>query len=221
MQIQRLKRLMNIISDIKHNPASNPDRLCACFAISRRQFYKDRDLLAAMGFVFHFSRKQNRLLLDKEPAEGALDGIFALLEAARSLINQDNLFAVMAAWEALQGLLAPLPPRINKIFQQGLQTLLLEEGLGCSLEIFNQLQAGLQHGRRIMVLLKGEASPLMLAPRELTLEQGVLYLLSDTLNASHPLAVMLKDREYPALAVRHIRKAAATPFFAPQSFVQP
>jgi predicted DNA-binding transcriptional regulator YafY len=214
MQIQRLKRLMNIISDIKHNPASNPDCLCACFAISRRQFYKDRDLLAAMGFGFHFSRKQNRLLLDKEPAETAPDGIFALLEAARSLINQDNLFAFMAAWETLQGLLALLPPRLNKIFQHGLQTLLLEEGLACSLENFNQLRASLRHGRRIVVLLKGETSPLMLAPRELTLEQGVLYLLSDTLSASHPLAVILKNREYPALAARHIRKVAVTPFFA-------
>ena len=219
MQVQRLVRLMNIISDMKHNPRSNPDALCARFAISRRQFYKDRDTLEAMGFNFHFSRRRNRLVLDREPIIGSfkLDELMALMLAGQSLIFKDDLNQVLTAFAGIRRMLDSLPAQEKKYFSNAFDQLLLEEGLGCSQAMLDEISACLLEERRIVVLLKKEEAPLMLDPRELALFKGTLYLISGNLDSNHPASSHITTGQTykNVLNLRLVRKIVPTPFFSP------
>lgn len=220
MQLQRLNRLMSIISDIRHNPRSTPDELCARFAISRRQFYKDRDTLETLGYVFHFSRSQNRLLMDSQP-QPAWDGLFSLCLAVQALLLKDDLNAVLRGLQTMRELLAGLAvARPQKLLAQALEQLIWEQGLGCGQAVLDELLKCISEGRRVVILLKEHDQHFLLDPQQVALFQGVAYLVSSMLPAAHQLACLLPVEGAQAsqmklgLALRHIRKVVPTPFYA-------
>ncbi len=228
MQLTRLIRLMSIISDIKLNPKSNPDSLCARFAISHRQFYKDRDTLMELGFRFHFSRRRARLILDEEPG-GAfkLEGFVALMLAVQRAAQEDDLNLVLSGMNALKGLLPLLPPPNIKAMTAALNQAVLHNTLKCPQQVLDEAFACIQDGRRVVVLLKKLEPQLMLDLEELILREGVLYLVSPTMPVDHPLATLLAfqddhtklfSRLRLGLAVEHIRKIVPTPFFSQRAF---
>ena len=51
----RLQRLLLLINDIKTNPCQTPAALYASLGVSRAMFYKDRQALRELGFVFRLS----------------------------------------------------------------------------------------------------------------------------------------------------------------------
>jgi hypothetical protein len=224
MQIQRLARLMSIIGDIRHNPASGIDGLCARFLISRRQFYKDRDSLLALGYEFHFSRKNNRLMLDTQPETGehgpAPDELMALLLSVKASLQSDELCQVLAACSGLEKITASLPGKLKKIFLPAIRQVLWEEGLKISPAMFNELMLCIQEQRRIIALFPDDNPPLILDPESLVLREGVLCLKSPSLPPGHPAGILLAGFTPPAygLILARVRKIVPTPFFSPKDF---
>jgi len=66
---RRLQRLLTIINEIKTTPHQVPEALYTRLGISRAMFYKDCQVLKALGLTFHYDR-QHRVSL------AHLDGSF-------------------------------------------------------------------------------------------------------------------------------------------------
>ena len=120
MNSRRLARLMDIICDIKAHPRRGPDEMCSRLGISRRQFYKDRDALLAMGFSFHYSRRQEGFVLDKELTYNvrglSLAELFALVLAVRELTRLSDFSLAMGALAGLRTLVGQLPEELQPMF---------------------------------------------------------------------------------------------------------
>jgi predicted DNA-binding transcriptional regulator YafY len=223
MQIQRLSRLMSIISDIRRNHASNMDDLCSRFSISRRQFYNDRNALSALGYEFHFSRKRGRLVLDAQPENGewpcrlSPDELMSLILAVKAAIQADSLTQILTAIAGLEKITAALPPRFKKFFAPAIKQLLWDDGLKISAAMLDELMTCIQEGRRIVALMFDEQQPLILDPKGLALYQGTLCLCTPSLPPDHPAGILLPDLTPPSrgLALARVRKIVPTPFFSP------
>jgi predicted DNA-binding transcriptional regulator YafY len=224
MRTRRLARLMSIINDIRYNPASDIDQLCARFLISRRQFYKDRDSLAALGYEFHFSRKRGRLVLDSQPRteEHSLppDELMALFLSIKDSLQKDNLYQALAAGSGAEKMAAALPPPLKRIFLPALKQVLWEDGLKISPEMFTEIMLCIQEQRRIVALFSDERPPLLLDPAGLVLQQGVLCLRTPSLPPDYPDGILLAGFTPPAggLVLARVRKIVPTPFFSPRGF---
>ena len=196
---------MHIITDIKNNPRSNPDDLCARFGISRRQFYKDRDDLLELGFDFHFSRRLGKLVLDKQfnilQNKLGLEEIFTLIEGINALALQDNLYSVLGGLTALRNLLPLLPIKYELFFREITENMIMKQTLGCSTEMLDKLQPTIQSGYRLALEMHNQGNAILADPQELTLNNGQLELICSN----------LPDR----IIVRQIANFQQTPFYSP------
>jgi hypothetical protein len=224
MQAQRLARLMSIINDVRHNPVSNIDELCARFLISRRQFYKDRESLLALGYELHFSRKGSRLVLDRQPEAGIQvllpDELMALILSVKEAVKADSLYQVLTASSGLEKISAALPPKFKKMFLPAIKQLVWEEALNISPAMFNEIARCIQERRRVVALPREEQPPLMLDPEGLALSRGSLCLISPSLPPDHPDVILLPGpgAAVHGLLLARVRKIVPTPFFSPRDF---
>ena len=132
MNSRRLARLMGIICEIKAHPRRDPDEMCRRLGISRRQFYKDRETLAEMGFAFHFSRRLPGFVLDKELTFNvtgmSLADLFALVLAVRELTQLSDFALAMGALTGLKNLVQGLPDPIKHTFSEALDKVVVADG---------------------------------------------------------------------------------------------
>ncbi|MGD8561400.1 MAG: hypothetical protein PVG03_02655 [Desulfarculaceae bacterium] len=217
MNSRRLARLMGIICDIKAHPRRSPEEMCRRLKVSRRQFYKDRDALAEMGFSFHYSRRQPGFVLDKELTFNAaglsLADLFALILAVRQLTRLSDFALAMGALAGLRNLVEQLPENLQPLFSEALDQVVVADGFSCSPEVLHTLQPAIAEGRRVVLLLEptgkddGDDQRLTVDPKRLFLRNGSLYLEAEGL-----------DQEGPGLvAMARVRKIIPTPFYSPPS----
>lgn len=209
MNSRRLARLMGIICDIKANPRRSPDEMCRRFSVSRRQFYKDRDTLARMGFGFHYARGKQGFLLDKELTFNvsglSLADLFALILAVRELTGLSDFGLAMGALAGLRRLVEQLPAGPRELFQDAVDEVVVADGFGCPPEVLRELEPAINQGRRVVLVVErdGQAQRLSVDPRLLTLKEGRLSLEADGLEGGR-------------IALAEVRKVIATPFFSPR-----
>lgn len=212
MNSRRLARLMGMICDIKAHPRRSPEEMCRHYKISRRQLYKDRDSLAAMGFTFHHSRKNGGFVLDKELTFSvggmSLSGLFALVLAVRQLTRLSDFALAMGALAGLRSLVAALPEPVRPLFQDALEQLVVADGFGCAPEVLHQLLPAIEQGRRVVLVM--ESTPeveqqVSVDPQRLLLREGALFLEATGLEGSGPGLV----------ALARVRRVIPTPFFSP------
>src|SRR5215472_3199096 len=53
---RRIQRLLALVNEIKTNPRQEPRLLCRVLGVSRAMLYKDRQVLAQVGFTFRYDR---------------------------------------------------------------------------------------------------------------------------------------------------------------------
>lgn len=210
MNSRRLARLMGIICEIKSHPRRSPEEMCRRFDISRRQFYKDREDLARLGFDFSYDRGREGFVLSAEKARLAngmsMADLFALLMAVRGLIAGDDFSLANAGLEGLRNLVAQLPgPRAGE-FEQALEQLVVIDGFGCDAALYQDLMEVVRQGQRIVLMVQGAAEERShtVDPRRLLLNGGVLYLEADGLDGGGPGLV----------AVSRIRKVIPMPLYS-------
>ncbi|MCB2228477.1 MAG: hypothetical protein KQH53_17485 [Desulfarculaceae bacterium] len=182
MNSRRLARLMDIICDIKAHPRRSPDEMCARLQISRRQFYKDRDTLLAMGFGFHYSRGRGGFVLDKETTfnvQGmSLAELFALILAVRELTRLSDFSLAMGAVAGLRTLVRQLPDGVRDWFDEAVDGVVVADGFGCDSEVLTALEEAIRGEWQVVLVLEqghGEKR-LTVAPRQLYLREGTLFL---------------------------------------------
>jgi predicted DNA-binding transcriptional regulator YafY len=209
MNSRRLARLMDIICDIKAHPRRSPEEMCARLQISRRQFYKDRDTLLAMGFGFHYSRGRGGFVLDKEltfNVQGmSLAELFALILAVRELTRLSDYSLAMGALAGLRTLVRQLPPGVRPWFNQAVDGVVVADGFGCDAHGRAGLEEAIrEEWRVVLVLEQGQGERRMsVAPRELYLREGSLFLEAsgDELG------------EGGLVALSRVRRVISTPIF--------
>ena len=70
---RRLQRLLMIINEIKTTPHQAPEALYTSLGISRAMFYKDCQVLKALGLAFHYDRPQRRYIITQDRYLPVLD----------------------------------------------------------------------------------------------------------------------------------------------------
>ena len=182
MNSRRLARLMDIICDIKAHPRRSPDEMCARLQISRRQFYKDRDTLSAMGFGFHYSRGRGGFVLDKEltfSVQGmSLAELFALILAVRELTRLSDYSLAMGAIAGLRTLVRQLPSSVRSWFDEAVDGVVVADGFGCDPQVLVGLEEAIKgEWQVVLVLEQGQGEKrLSVYPQEIYLREGALFL---------------------------------------------
>lgn len=147
---QRLFRLMRILVEIKTAPAQHPDQLRCILGISKSQFYKDKKLLAHMGFEFAFDRSARRFVVTRDatlPIETlTLTEQFSLVMALRQLSAAGDYLLTFEGLNAAKKLAAGLPgPLREGLFEE----VVLKEGFGCERNVMETLQKAITENWRI------------------------------------------------------------------------
>lgn len=213
MNSRRLARLMGIICDIKANPRRTPEEMCHRYHISRRQFYKDRDALAEMGFTFHHSRRVEGFILDKELTFNvsgmSLADLFALILAVRQVTRLSDFALAMGALAGLRNMVEQLPETVQPLFLEALEQVVVADGFGCPPEILHTLLPALAERRRVILILDGvsEERRITVDPKRLFLREGALFLEAEGLESAGAGLV----------ALSRVRKVIPTPFFSPEA----
>src|SRR5919197_1052100 len=70
---RRLQRLLMIINEMKTTPHQAPAALYTSLGISRAMFYKDCEVLKALGLAFHYDRQQGRYIITQDRYLPVLD----------------------------------------------------------------------------------------------------------------------------------------------------
>src|SRR5215510_15933706 len=88
---RRLQRLLMIINEIKTTPHQAPETLYTSLGISRAMFYKDCQVLKALGLAFHYNRQQRRYILTQDRYLPVLalstSEVLALIMAVRQMTS--------------------------------------------------------------------------------------------------------------------------------------
>jgi len=212
MNSRRLARLMGIICDIKAHPRRSPEQMCRRLDISRRQFYKDREVLAELGFAFHYSRRQNGFVLDKEltfNVQGmSLADLFALILAVRQLTQLNDFAVAMGALAGLRTMVEQLPEVVRKVFAEVLEQVVVADGFSCSPRVLEDLQRAVARGWRAVLVLEGGAGReerLDCKPLRLFLRDGTLFLEAEGIGGGATPGLV---------ALSRVRKVILTPLFS-------
>lgn len=221
MNSRRLARLMGIICEIKAHPRRDPDEMCRRLSISRRQFYKDRETLAGMGFAFHFSRRLPGFVLDKELTFNvsgmSLADLFALVLAVRELTQLSDFALAMGALSGLKNLVGGLPESIKDTFSEAMDKVVVADGFNCRPEVLYDLQPAIAEHRRVVLEMtnpakggaeesEGQGQRLGVDPKRLFLREGILYLE----------AAGMESGGTNLVALSRVRRVIATPFYSPE-----
>lgn len=210
MNSRRLARLMGIICDIKAHPRRSPEDMCRRYSVSRRQFYKDRDLLGGMGFAFHYSRKRSGFVLDRELTFNvsgmSLANLFALILAVRQLSQLSDFALAMGALAGLRTMVEQLPDQLRSVFSEVVDQVVVADGFGCQPEVMHDLQKAIKEGSRAVLVMGqggGDDQRLDVKPRQLLLRNGQLYLKAEG----------IEKNKTSLLALVRVRKVIPTPLF--------
>jgi predicted DNA-binding transcriptional regulator YafY len=202
---------MRTICEIKAHPRRDPEEMRRRLGISRRQFYKDRETLAQLGFSFHYSRKRRGFVLDKELtfslAGMSLADLFTLILAVRELAQHSDFALAMGALAGLRNMVAQLPEEIRPLFSDALDQVVVGDGFGCRPEVLDALLPAVVERRRVVLVLsqgRGEER-LPVDPKRLLLRRGALFLEAGGLG----------DGDAGLAALSRVRKVIPTPFFSP------
>ena len=178
---RRLFRLMRILVEIKTAPAQTPERLRRALGVSKSQFYKDKELLANMGFEFAFQRSAGRFVIVRDatlPVENlTLTEQLSLIMALRQLSAAGDYLLTFEGFNAARKLAAGLPgPLRDALFEE----VVLREGFGCDRAVMETLQKAISENWRIELRYRkpGDAEPRShrIDPYHLFFRRRALYL---------------------------------------------
>jgi len=189
---------MSIICDIRAQPHRTPEELCRRHKVSKRQFYKDRDTLAEMGFTFHFDRSKDRFVLEKDffrfNVRGlSLADLFALILAVKELTRLSDFGLAQGALSGLRSLVDSLPDEMRAMFGEAVDEVVIEDAFQCAPQVLNELTKAVEERRKVLLFMSGpnEDRPLDASPRRLFLKDGRLFLEAEGLDGPSPGLVAL------------------------------
>jgi len=110
---RRLQRLLTLINEIKTTPHQAPETLYNSLGISRPMFYKDRQVLKALGLAFHYDRQQRRYIITQDRYLPVLNlstsEMLALIMAVRQIASTADHTLTYEAIAALHKVVSNTP----------------------------------------------------------------------------------------------------------------
>src|SRR5262249_24006732 len=179
---RRLQRLLMIINEIKTIPHQMPEALYTSLGISSAMFYKDRQVLKALGLAFHYDRRQRRYVITQDRYLPVLNlstsEMLALIMAVRQMASTGDHTLTYEAIAALCKVVSNTPTEIRAFLQASLDDVVLQDGFGCNPTILHDLwQACQEHQRLRIVHERGEGPrDWVIDPYQLFFKRRALYL---------------------------------------------
>lgn len=179
---RRIQRLLALINEIKTNPRQEPRRLCSALGVSRAMFYKDRQVLAQVGFTFRYDRGQRQHVITQDRFLPVLEltssEVLALIMAVRQLSSTGDYTLTYEAIAALRKVISNTPAEVRAFFQVSIDAGVLQEGFGCNANILEELWSACQEHRRLrMVHDRGDGPrEWLIDPYQIFFKRRALYL---------------------------------------------
>jgi len=179
---RRLQRLLAIINEIKTNPHQAPEALYTSLSISRAMFYKDCQVLKALGFAFHYDRQQRRYSITHDRFLPVLDlsttEMLALIMAVRQIASTGDYTLTYEAIAALRKVVSNTPVEVRAFLQASLDDVVLQEGFVCNATILHDLWRACQERQRVRIVHDSGAGPhaWVIDPYQIFFKRRALYL---------------------------------------------
>ncbi|MFH0809461.1 MAG: hypothetical protein V2A77_03170 [Pseudomonadota bacterium] len=227
----RLRRLLDISGMVRRNPRLNMAEILDRLAISRSQFYRDRQELRRLGFTFgRRGRAKNSFFLDQDlllpPVAISVSELLLLSSAVAALAHAGHAETAYLGLRSLLALVARLPEEVGVTLLPYVEEVAVAEGFfGCRLELLDALVEAIQQRRRVViqraVAASGEAQNLREEDpaREETLSQETLSIDPHRLAAGPDGRLRIEgfwvERNLPvAVPLTDILQVGLTPFFS-------
>ncbi|GAB6060011.1 helix-turn-helix transcriptional regulator [Desulfonatronum parangueonense] len=211
---RRIHRLLLIIREIRDNPRQELSGLLERLGVSRTQFYKDRKVLANMGFSFTYSTEHGFSI-----TADALAPTLDLTLSDRLLL----MFALGHLWSSGEGHLVARALRVGRKLAAGLDEpfrsqvldefdrVVMHEGYGCRPEVLDALEQSVLERRRVRILYEsrhsGEYSWREIDPLRIYFLQRSLYLYARCPD---------KNPSFRTFRLNRVREVRFTPVRSPQ-----
>jgi predicted DNA-binding transcriptional regulator YafY len=179
---RRLQRLLTIINEIKTTPHQAPEALYTSLGISRAMFYKDCQVLKALGLAFHYDRQQRQYVITQDRYLPVLalstSELLALIMAVRQIASTGDHTLTYEAIAALRKVVSNTPIEVRAFLEASLDDVVLQDGFGCNPTILHDLwQACQEHQRLGIVYDRGDGPrQWVIDPYQLFFKRRALYL---------------------------------------------
>src|SRR5437016_3200275 len=131
---RRIQRLLALINEIKTNPHQEPRLLGRALGVSRAMLYKDRQVLAQVGFTFRYDRGQRQHVITHDRFLPVLQltssEVLALIMAVRQISSTGDYTLTYEAIAALRKVISNTPAEIRTFFQVSIDDVVLQKGFG-------------------------------------------------------------------------------------------
>lgn len=176
MTSHKPERLLRLAYTIKSSPQQTIPDLCRTLGVRKAQFYRDKEALESLGFVFSYSRAQHRFLIEKDaylPVHKlTMTETFALTMAVRQLSAAGDFILSYEAIEALRKIIANAPSAQRELLVSCLNDTVLRQGFGCQPQVLEDLHRALLEQRRVVIHYTPAAAD---SPREYTLDPYQIF----------------------------------------------
>jgi predicted DNA-binding transcriptional regulator YafY len=179
---KRLQRLLTLVNEIKTSPRQSPEALYTALEISSAMFYKDRQMLAELGFAFRYDRRQRQQVITQDQFLPVLNlstsEVLALIMAVRQLSSSGDYTLTYDAIAALRKVISTTPTALRTFFQASLDDVVLQEGFGCNATLLQDLWCALQERQRLRIVHDRGSGPQtwVIDPLQILFKRRALYL---------------------------------------------
>ncbi len=203
----RIKRILALVTSVKADPCQSLDSVLQQLGISRSQFYKDKELLASLGFSFH--RENGCFVIDEEAAlpmePFSLSERLALIMAVRQLAASGESSLSYQGLEAARKLISSLDARWREATSVLFDDFVLREGFGCDPSILNALQQACLEQRRLEIdYLKPDSRESL----SYTFEPYILYFQNRSMYVDGYCPTRQDFRTFKAARIKRIKETA-------------
>lgn len=187
----RISRLLHIVQAIRKEPRRSLEALRGELGISRSQFYKDKAVLAEVGFRFSYGKKQGfRILEDRlmPTIDLSLPNRLILMLAMEQLCATDDGLLASLAVDAGRKLAGGMPSPFREQVLSAFDKNLPERKGGTVPKTLLPLLEAVSQGKRVRILYAGNgtwnARWHEIDPRHLYLRRRTLYLYARSVDES-------------------------------------
>lgn len=208
-----LSNMFKIVVEVKSNPYQSDYEIYTALGFSRSAFYKYKKRLAdSFGFVFRYSRKLKRFVIEKEPFIPTLNltmgELFSLVFSMNQLSASGGDYIIAyRAFKAVKKLIAQYPDRqVREQLALLMSEALCQQRCGCQEEILNTVERAADSKQILRIRYYSVSSQkedtFEIEPYMIYFKRRALYL--DAYSRSHEEILMFR--------IGRIKKAEILPF---------
>ena len=214
MDTNKSGRLLLHATKVKTDPYQSPQALWNALGVGRAQYYRDKEALKKIGFIYGYSRQQRRFVIHEEPYLPVYDlsmtEMLALTMAVRQLSAAGDFVLTYHALEAIKKLIANAQGEQRELLNSCLNETVLREGFGCQRDILEELTRAVQACRQVTIAYTrpaGIPKTYTTNPYQIYFKRRALYLDAYSPKAGKDLVFRInRITEVRSLPIRFTRR---------------